>query len=77
MTDSTDYSTTDLQEVLVEQRQIAIIWSIEDVQQVRLELNDDQSWEVLLRCQRLHDCNDGFTWLLIETVASDLFPESE
>ncbi len=67
----------DIQKLLANRRAIAQIWSVEDVQSVRADLSDDEAWEVLLRCQRVHDCNDGFTWLLIETVADELFPESE
>ena len=70
-----DYTQLDIHEVLAHRRQVAEIWSIEDVQSVRPNLNEDQSWEVLQRCQRVHDCNVGFTWLLIEMVADDLFPD--
>jgi hypothetical protein len=67
----------DLHELLAQRREIAFVWSIEDVQNVREDLNDNQAWEVLLQCQRVHDCNDGFTWLLIEAVADSLFPTPE
>lgn len=59
---------------LTRQRQIAIIWSSEDVQAQRPDLSRDQAWEVLLECERVHDAELGFTWLLIETVAEELFP---
>lgn len=62
-------------ELLGERRQVAVVWSIEDVQGVRPDLNDDQAWKVLQRCDKYHDCELGFNWLLIETVADDLYSE--
>ena len=70
-----DYAQLDIHEVLEQRRQVAVIWYTEDVQSVRPNLNESQSWEVLQECQRVHDCNVGFTWLLIEMVADDLFPD--
>ena len=67
----------DIHALLEERRQVAVIWCVEDVQYVRPDLGDDQAWQVLQRCKRLHDCELGFTWLLIETVADDLFPAPE
>lgn len=64
----------DVHALLEERRQVAVIWSIDDVQHVRNDLDDDQAWQVLQRCDRLHDCELGFNWLLIWTVAEDLFP---
>jgi hypothetical protein len=72
-----DYSQIDVHDLLESRRQIAVVWNIEDVQEVRKGLSDDQAWEVLLRCQKVHDCNDGITWLLLEYVADDLFPRSD
>lgn len=65
----------DVDEVLRERRQVAVIWCTDDVQSVRPDLSDDEAWRVLKQCRQLHDCELGFTWLLIETVADDLFPE--
>ena len=61
---------------LTRQRQIAIIWSSEDVQAQRPDLSNDQAWQVLQECERVHDAELGFTWLLIETVADELFPQT-
>lgn len=78
MTDTADnFSTIDIHDLLAQRRQIAVIWSVEDVQGVREELSDDQAWEVLLQCQRVHDCNHGFTWELIGAVADSMFPTPE
>jgi hypothetical protein len=71
-----DYSKIDIDAVLAERRQVAIVWSIEDVLGVRPDLNADQAWEVLTRCRDKHDCEYGFTWQYLEDVADDLFPKS-
>jgi hypothetical protein len=67
-------SAIDVHAVLAERRQVAVVWSIEDVQYVRSDLNDEQAWEVLQRCRHNHDCEYGFTWDYIKCVADDLFP---
>jgi predicted P-loop ATPase len=70
----------DIDAILAERRQIAIIWSIEDVKEKRPDLDEDQCWEVLKRCEKVHNYNYGFTWHLIESVAEFLFgdaPERE
>lgn len=71
------HEPADIHQQLEQRRQVAVIWSIDDVQSVRPGLNDDQSWEVLQRCIKVHDCEVGFTWLLIQYIADDLFPNSE
>lgn len=75
MTDTTnDFPNIDIHDLLAQRRQIAVIWCVEDVHSVREDLSDDQAWEVLLQCERVHDCNHGFTWELIEIVADSMFP---
>lgn len=54
---------------------IAVIWRIEDVQSIRPDLSDQQSWEVLQKCKKWHDAEHGINWGFIETVAGDLFPQ--
>lgn len=76
MTQPIDYSEIDLHELLKQRRQIAHIWSIEDVQDVRRDLNDDQAWAVLQDCVRYLDSNYGITWETIDIVADLLFPEA-
>jgi hypothetical protein len=70
-----DGADIDIHKLLDTRRQVAVIWSIEDVQEMRRDLDEEQSWQVLQRCRKVHDCEVGFNWLLIETVADDLFPE--
>lgn len=62
--------------VLASRRQIAIVWSIDDVLSVRPHLTEEQAWDVLGYCERKHDCCYGFTWDLLESVADDMYPAS-
>lgn len=67
----------DIKQWLSANRLVAIMWGVEDVQSVRPDLDDTQSWEVLQECAHCHDCELGFNWSLIETVADNLFPEPD
>ena len=69
-----DLSLDDIHSWLNEHQQIAIIWSAEDVQSIRPDLTDDQAWEVLQRCEWIHDCETGLNWRVIEYVADEDFP---
>jgi hypothetical protein len=70
-----DRSVIDIHELLRDRHQVAVIWSIEDVQFIRPDLDDDQAWKVLQQSEDVHDCECGFTWAHIETVAGDMYPE--
>lgn len=72
-------STTppDVHVLLAQRKQVAIVWAVEDVLGVRPHLTVEQAWEVLRRCKRVHDCNYGFTWELLEAVADDLYPAED
>jgi len=69
-----DHSKIDVHELLKERQQIAIIWSVEDVQELRPDLTAGQAWKVLQACEAGHDCEFGITWLSLEMTADDLFP---
>jgi hypothetical protein len=69
-----DYAHIDIDQVLKSRGQVAIVWSIEDVQGLRPDLNNDQAWEVIRLCKHWHDFDVGFTRLLIEEMADELFP---
>jgi hypothetical protein len=58
---------------LAERRQIAIIWSIEDVQEVRPDLTEDQCWEALAATKRYHDATIGINWDALRCHAALLF----
>jgi hypothetical protein len=70
-------SKIDIDELLRQRRQVAVIWSIEDVLQERPDLTADQAWEVLQVCREEHDCKLGFTWTFIRDVADELFPTAD
>jgi hypothetical protein len=55
-------------------RQIAIIWSIEDVQEVRPDLSDEKAVEVLHTVKRHHDACEGVNWHTLYGVAENLYP---
>ena len=65
----------DIHELLAENRQIAHLWDVEDVQQVRPDLDDDEAWRVLQDCEHRLDSTQGLTWDTIEQIAADLYPE--
>lgn len=67
----------DLQLLLHDNRLIAHVWSVEDVQSVRDDLNADQAWEVLLGVEKALDCNFGITWDIIETTAVARFGQPQ
>jgi hypothetical protein len=66
--------TLAIQDLLEAHGYLATIWSVEDVQSVRPDLSDEQCREVLRQCGRDHDAEIGINWIVISTVADDLFP---
>ena len=71
-----DTQDIDIHALLSERRQIAVIWSVEDVQAIRPDLNEDQSWEVLQTVESKADASLGVTWDTLEWVAQDLFGDA-
>jgi hypothetical protein len=67
----------DLDLLLHDNRLIAHVWSVQDVQSVRPDLNDDQAWEVLLGVEKCLDCSFGITWEIIETAAIARFGDPQ
>jgi hypothetical protein len=61
-------------QLLAHSKQIAAIWSVEDVQGTRPHLTADQAWEVLQEVGDNHDAEWGISWTTLETVADDMFP---
>jgi hypothetical protein len=58
------------------QDSIAILWHIDDVRNVRPDLDDTQCREVLRYCEDRHDAEIGINWDVIRTVAEECFPET-
>jgi hypothetical protein len=56
-------------------KQIAAIWGIQDVQELRPDLTDDQAWEILQQVDHHHDRDGGITRNTIRHTANELFPE--
>ena len=50
--------TVDLDDLLANQRAIAIVWDIQHVKDQRPDLADAQAWEVLQECQKDQQCFD-------------------
>jgi hypothetical protein len=66
----------DIHALLAQRRQIAVIWSIEDVQGIRPDLSDDQCWEVLEHVDHHKDAELGITWLTLEMASEILFGDA-
>jgi hypothetical protein len=77
MTNSRNRNTVNVEAVLRRRRQVAVIWGVDDVQAIRPDLDRDQAWQVLQEARDRHDGELGFNWLLLETVAGNLFPQLE
>jgi hypothetical protein len=62
-----------LNDLLFENRLIAHIWSVEDVQFVRPDLNAKEAWAVLKQLGKDLDSSRGITWDTLNEAATDLF----
>jgi hypothetical protein len=67
----------DIHALLAENRQIADIWGIGDVQEVRPDLDEDQAWAVLQAAAKRLDSNFGITWDTLKILADELYPEPQ
>lgn len=61
--------------ILATRRQIAAVWSIEDVMEIRPDISNSQAWEILQYCRETHDANIGINWDVLSVTAEILFPE--
>lgn len=55
-------------------KSIEIVWSTEDVQEVRPDLDESQAYEVLIAAKQKHDADVGINWEVLEFWADYLFP---
>lgn len=59
-----------------EKRQIAIIWDIDDVQDMakkrNMKLTDEQAFEILTKMKSQHDCTIGINWDTIDCYLDDI-----
>ena len=63
----------DIHELLAQERKIAHMWGIEDVQDLRPDLDEEQAWQVLQRIWRDLDSRDGISWDTIGNTATELY----
>lgn len=68
-----DGTAPGLDELLACRNQIASAWSVEDVQEIRPDLTDEQAWQVLQRVERKHDASIGINWDTLEWYAGEMF----
>ena len=68
-----DEFDVDIHELLADNRIIGHLWGVEDVQEVRPDLNDDQAWQVLQTIERRLDSQYGMNWDTIAIIADELF----
>ena len=61
--------------VLQTEDSISIVWSIDDVKEVREDLDDEQAMEVLEFVKDKHDATLGITWDTLQYAADHLYPE--
>jgi hypothetical protein len=66
----------DIHAILAKRREIAVIWCIEDVQEVRPDLTHAQCWEVLEQAEQEHNADIGISWDVLQMHASDLFGQA-
>ena len=66
----------DLKDILSQQRQIAIVWEIDDVLVLRPDLTNEQAWEVLQYAQQTHDAEIGLNWFVLGAASAALFGPS-
>jgi hypothetical protein len=71
--DEQDTSNVNVDAILAKRGQIAVPWSIEDVQGIRPHLTTEQAWEVLEEVKRKHDAEYGISWTTLEIWADMLF----
>jgi hypothetical protein len=57
--------------------QIALIWSMDDVLNIRSDLTNEQAMDVLTMVERKHDCTIGVSWETLEIWADMLFPKKD
>lgn len=55
--------------------QVAIVWSVDDVQTVRPDLTDEEALDVLKQAKRKHDCEVGISWSTLRETAAWHFAE--
>ncbi len=55
---------------------VSIVWSVEDVLQVRPDLSREQAREVLTKVEKNHDAAVGVSWDTLSYIAEVLYGEA-
>ena len=58
-------------------KKISIEWHIDDVLEIRPDLDDRKAMNVLNMVMRKHDATVGVNWEVLDTWASILYPEGD
>ncbi|WP_422927475.1 hypothetical protein [Singulisphaera sp. PoT] len=66
----------DVRTWLARRGQIAAVWSVEDVQTIRPDLDGEQAWRVLAAVEERLDASLGITWDTLEDAAICLFGDA-
>lgn len=67
----------DLHDMLADQRRVALVYSTDDVKEVRLDLDDDQAWDILQQFEAAcEDCPDPMHETMRQ-LADTSFPNSK
>ena len=56
---------------------IALLWCVDDVLEIRPDLNQDQASEVLMMVEDKHDAGIGVNWDTLQIWADYLYPEED
>lgn len=64
----------DIHALAAQRKEIVIIWSVEDVKEVRPDLDDDQCWHVLQEAEVGHDAGYGISWETLKATADHFYP---
>ena len=63
--------------ITLEDDEIAVVWSADDVLSIRKHLTPEQAFEVLQRAEHKHDAELGINWDVLGFHADWMFPESD
>ena len=60
-----------------ELKKLVTTWCVNDVQDGRADLTDEQAFEVLIRVDRYFDADYGISWDTLKITADDLYPREQ
>ncbi len=66
----------DIDACLARNEQVAVLWSVNDVVELRPDLTTRQAFEVLQHAKRMHDVRFGINWDTLDFAAEQLFGEA-